>query len=153
MDEAPGDVVQDGEQGAAAHGDGPTAAPRFVHVLGRVAHPHRWAVQHGDVLGHAPRHLDCGDGVGVERQMGSVLLEARHRHQNEIFVLEVGLDIGHGQVAEVPRDELGPKVLIPFGEVGQPLGFELVAAARDHNSVSFEVGWLERGSELLGDES
>ena len=143
VDQAPRDVVHHRQQRGAPDRDGAASLARLVHVLRRVAHPYRRAVQYGDHVGDAFRHVERRDGVGVERQVRTVLLEAGHGHQNEVFVRQVFLDVRHRQVAEVPGEELGAKRLVAFGEAGQMA--VVLAVACNHGACS-SIIWINRSA-------
>ena len=98
MDQAAPDIVQDCQERRAAQGNRAPAPAWLMHMLRRVADPNGWCVQHADHLGHAAGHLNGRDRIRVQRQMGAMLLQAGHGHNDEVFLLQVGLDVDKCQI-------------------------------------------------------
>ena len=80
--------------------------PGPLHVLRAVAEPERRRVQDARLLAGALGDFRARDRVAEERQVRSVLLERRLRHQDRVAVLQVFLDVGRRQIAQAVRLQL-----------------------------------------------
>src|SRR5260221_4515971 len=75
-------------------------------MLRTVAEPHRGRIKNARLFTGTPRDFRAADRVAVQRQMRTVLFEARLRNHDRVGMLEVFLHVRGTQIAEAVRREL-----------------------------------------------
>src|SRR5207245_8819190 len=90
-------------QSWSAQGDGSRSGARLAQMLRRIPGPEWGRVRNVRELGRALGHLERRDGVGSQRQMRAMLLEAADRHQDDVRVGKEPLQIRGCEVEQVVR--------------------------------------------------
>ena len=101
VDQAAGGVVDDRQQRRRAHRDRPHPALGLAQVVGRVAAPDRRRDQRPGLLRRPPRDFHRVVDVGPERHVVAVHLAGAERDQDRVVGLEVGPDLGRGEVEQL----------------------------------------------------
>jgi hypothetical protein len=101
MNQGAADIVHHVLERFGPDGDRADPKPRRSHVMRAVPDPDFRDIEHFCLLTRTPGDLDDADRVGEEREMVGVLFQTGDRDHDDVFVLQIFLDIVISQVSHV----------------------------------------------------